>query len=380
MFREWALPLMITSQQWQQGALASCPNLCSKNGICGISSVCECYNGYTGPDCSQRTCSMGKAWADYATVDDTAHALAECSNRGHCNRITGLCECEGTGLLFEGAACERLRCPSDCNDRGRCVSMQTLAWMQDPGAIRADCGSADVCSDGACTVADYSVCQGVFKYTSPWDAKMIQGCYCDEGFEGFDCSMRTCIKGDDPLTTGQLDEIQQIGCRADGGSFTLSFKDITTSNIAWDASVADVKAAIVALRSVPDFGASNAISVSFSVGATACENGSSNVMTITFSQLFGDLPLLIPDGTNLEHTGGTFPVITSDEFQVGTKESEECSNRGFCSQFSGYCTCEDDWAPSDGANGPGLRDDCGYESVAATACPGPGKQALSHVS
>jgi len=38
------------------------------------------------------------------TAADTAHALAECSNAGICNRGTGKCECfDG----FEGDACQR---------------------------------------------------------------------------------------------------------------------------------------------------------------------------------------------------------------------------------------------------------------------------------
>jgi hypothetical protein len=35
---------------------------------------------------------------------------------------------------------------------------------------------------------------------SLWDADKIYGCVCDEGFEGHDCSLKSCPKGDDPLT------------------------------------------------------------------------------------------------------------------------------------------------------------------------------------
>ena len=31
-----------------------------------------------------------------------------------------------------------------------------------------------------------------------WDADRIYGCICDEGFEGYDCSLRKCPLGDDP--------------------------------------------------------------------------------------------------------------------------------------------------------------------------------------
>ena len=42
-----------------------------------------------GADCSLRKCPLGPAWADQATATDTAHALAECSNRGLCDRTAG---------------------------------------------------------------------------------------------------------------------------------------------------------------------------------------------------------------------------------------------------------------------------------------------------
>ena len=35
-------------------------------------------------------------------------------------------------------------------------------------------------------------------YTN-WDANKIQGCLCDIGYEGFDCSRRACPKGRDPM-------------------------------------------------------------------------------------------------------------------------------------------------------------------------------------
>ena len=49
--------------------------------------------GFAAADCSQRTCPQGPAWSDAATADDVAHNLAECSNRGTCDRATGVCAC-----------------------------------------------------------------------------------------------------------------------------------------------------------------------------------------------------------------------------------------------------------------------------------------------
>ena len=33
-----------------------------------------------------------------------------------------------------------------------------------------------------------------------WDADRIYGCFCDDGYEGYDCSLRSCPLGDDPNT------------------------------------------------------------------------------------------------------------------------------------------------------------------------------------
>ena len=35
-----------------------------------------------------------------------------------------------------------------------------------------------------------------------WDADAIQGCYCDWGYGGPDCSLKLCPRGDDPITRG----------------------------------------------------------------------------------------------------------------------------------------------------------------------------------
>ena len=119
-------------------------------------------------------CPSGNAWVDYPTDNNVAHAaLTECSNMGICNRITGRCSCrEG----FTGEACQRLACPNDCNGRGRCISMR----------------------DAASSVIDGEQFdfEGIYE---GWDADMIHGCVCDDGWDGYDCSLRcdrylyTCV-------------------------------------------------------------------------------------------------------------------------------------------------------------------------------------------
>jgi hypothetical protein len=113
-----------------------CPGTtaCSSVGLCDLTvsnSVnvdrCTCATGYTGGDCALRLCPKGAAWFDEATAADTAHAPAECSNRGECNRASGQCKCMGG---FEGSACERTGCPDKCNGNGVCVSNARQAELR----------------------------------------------------------------------------------------------------------------------------------------------------------------------------------------------------------------------------------------------------------
>lgn len=70
--------------------LGNCPNNCNHHGNCDIYSRCSCTDGFIGADCSLKACPSDKAWSDQAIGIDNSHNLAECSNRGICNRVTGL--------------------------------------------------------------------------------------------------------------------------------------------------------------------------------------------------------------------------------------------------------------------------------------------------
>ena len=167
---------------------AICPDYetlpyCSGHGDCSISGRCDCWEGWTGGSCAERTCPMGRAWADVATATDTAHALAECSNRGLCDRATGRCVC---GVGFEGSACQRMGCqgtsddglPLGCSGHGECLSLRDLARFE------------------------YDKWSQRFLYETPWDAEAIYGCLCTFPYTGPACTTRTCPEGDDPLTSG----------------------------------------------------------------------------------------------------------------------------------------------------------------------------------
>jgi hypothetical protein len=151
---------------------AICPNLCNGVGTCDIYDRCICNRGvdgeplYIGSDCSLRTCPKGVAWVGDVVSSNNVHPLAECSNKGICNRKTGACMCFEN---YEGLACERNICPKDCSDQGECYTQKQLA--DEAGRI----------------------------YSTPWDSNKQTGCVCDAGFRGYDCSLIECPSGPDPL-------------------------------------------------------------------------------------------------------------------------------------------------------------------------------------
>ena len=322
-----------------------------------------------GADCSLRRCPNGTAWADFPTATDVAHASAECSNMGTCDRASGKCKCRQG---FSGAACQLMRCPGgvesgkDCSGHGVCMTMR----------------------QAASTVDGY----GMLRKTTYnlWDADKIFGCSCDPGWTGYDCSLRTCPLGDDPLETasGTNDEIQILDCLCGSGcagSVQLSFRGQTTSAIAHGADATAIKTALEALRTIVS------VSISLDAGTALCDTD--GVATkITFTHQPGDLPDLIPYSASLSQTsgspifavrvGGASSIYGSNPASVtGNREAKECSNRGICDRSSGECECstldgdnDNLWSSSNGAGGSvakaaGARGDCGFASLTVTSCP-----------
>jgi hypothetical protein len=191
--------------------MGECPNGCSGNGDCMAKDMCNCYKNYQGNDCGDRTCLFGRAHVDTPKGDinmdknrlspgwiltnsqqdpaqtyeyfnpdavaDEAHFYMECSNKGICDRTTGLCQCfDG----YEGNGCQRTTCPAKCNGHGTCESARELA-SKNVGTLFGQEGSV-----GAVT---YDL----------WDSNSTYGCRCDPWFHGPDCNKRNCKVGVDPL-------------------------------------------------------------------------------------------------------------------------------------------------------------------------------------
>lgn len=349
----WTTLLLIICLS-KNGAMdtGACPNGCSNKGRCTTPGrICQCLDGFAGADCSEKVCPFHEAWSDQAISPDVAHQPAECSNMGVCDRATGLCLCR---VGWEGKACERKSCALNCGNVGSCLSMSYYASTRDPGEMAVYTGT-------------------VFKYNN-WDADMIYGCRCDNRYWGYSCSNRYCPVGDDPMTGNgantvtnpkQVNEIQRGQCKAGLGTFTLSFRGVSTAPIAFNAKAPAIQAALEAL---PTIGAGG-VRVILSSAQACMDSGGS--WTIEFLNKFGDVPLLVPDKQFLSFSSPVQSVLLLvSQVQVGTKENLECSNRGLCDASTGYCTCSTNFDTSDGYAASGTRGDCGFATQAIQACPG----------
>ena len=358
---EFHLGVLLLLGLFISACLGGCPNGCSGHGTCGFDGnnvgVCSCsyqWNTSQGPDCSKLNCPSGVGWWSYASAVDTAHDKVECSNMGVCDRVTGTCTCE-TG--YEGAACERLSCPSDCSGHGKCLSMREMGSNQDDVRL----------------FNSYAYAQ--------WDADKILGCSCDIGYTGYDCSLRECPKGHNPVGSTAVTEIQILDCICQttcSGHFYISFMGEIV-RIEHDDTSALLQTKLEATSGI------KAVSLTLNGGTTVCDNDGVST-AIEFTSQAGDLPsIIIKDTTSLTSTGTT-PVVGivtggsagtyGGTSRDATSTAVECSAKGVCDTSTGLCSCLSQAAGtggtflgSDGAGSAGSFDDCGYASVTPTACP-----------
>lgn len=318
-----------------------CPGAiaCNAHGVCAGNPTyrCTCNDGWTGSDCSERLCPKDVAWFTLPNADDEAHLFesVECSNMGTCDRASGICTCnEG----FVGAACHQMTCPGGtelCTGHGQCLDMTTLAEL---ATVNGE-------------LAGYTYGRTPNK-PSTWDGLKVHGCHCDEGYTGYDCSLRVCPLGDDPRTTEQLDELQVISCTDTDGNGDISFKfreQVTVVPISASATMQQVKDALETLSSITSVAVDL---VDITKDDKLCTIGG-NQMVVTFLTEHGNLPRLQIIQQNVDN-------IAVTEQQEGTKEVLECAGRGVCDASTGTCECFIGYSSSNGMGGPGTTGDCGY--------------------
>jgi len=132
---------------------------------------------YTNPDCSGKTCPSGKSINALPLSNNDHTQMVECSNVGTCDRTTGTCTCQQG---FTGKACNRRKCPNNCNNRGQCKMINEI--VEDVTLLNS---KLDWTSSG-------------LTYTA-WDETISAGCHCDVGYHGPDCSIAECPSTVDPM-------------------------------------------------------------------------------------------------------------------------------------------------------------------------------------
>lgn len=346
---------------------ATCPNLCSGHGNCGSSDRCTCYANWQGADCSERICPYGFAWVDAPSTSGTnfAHWYAECSNKGICDRSTGMCNCFAG---YEGKGCKRQSCPNSCSGHGRCYFIEELTTLPFP--------AASLRNNGPRHIVDWSNAygqgQGAYQkaisldsapYYYGWDTSKQQGCVCDAGYEGADCSLRQCPRGDNVLTvnTAPAAFVQTITI-ASTGDFVAAADEIvltftTLEGAAYTTTPIKVTGTLdvtqignniqTALTSLPNHaiptvtvsvtrnaGVSLVIAVTFSDAATT---GVQNPLQVGFTgcRRAGCAPYYL----GVQGTAATTGVTASIAVNAPTSESAICSEHGVCDTATGLCKC-----------------------------------------
>ena len=292
--------------------------------------------------------------------------------QGTCDRSAGTCTCQ---IGYSGDNCQQLECSpvtdpaatstdstAKCNSQGTCDSIATWATeAQD--------------SDGS--PASYTY--GQSSTAATWDKDSIYGCRCTRDYyrgpfsdeksdvTGVDCTQYFCPVGDDQRTTGQYHETQTIKCIADGGTFTVTFRESTSNAIAYNANQATIQSTLNSMTSVSRTLFGGQFTVGVSVALTEVSNGntasaacssSGTYIALTFTVDLGDIPMATVS-SSLTLTASSATLVVA-ETTKGTMENAECSNSGLCDFETGQCRCHEGYTSSDGAGNLGVRGDCGY--------------------
>merc|ERR1719197_1051057 len=362
----------------------------------------SCEPGYTGSDCTQKKCPYSMSFATtrtaskadwlyapsaalftetesygddsniktgtYQVTKDTTfsnqHVYTECGGRGLCDRSTGQCKCFGS---FTGEGCRRTTCPNDCSGHGQCRTDANSFYYigQTPVAAWGD------------EIPDYSKTSGSPTWGIHTSWLKYQQCHCDAGYEGDDCSLRMCPKGDDPETECANDlgnDKQRITCafakdKTGAGAadlkkafiylrFTDQFNGVYDTRpilIDTDKKADEVANSIQdALEALPNF-AIPQIEIDVNLA-----NKAAPVIDVEFTDGHNtgkQTLLVVKDHASCEHgsqpkfvkvteVAGAKADITCSVARIALtnneyKEHATCSNRGICDQSTGLCNCFD---------------------------------------
>jgi len=310
--------------------------------------------------CDDETPAGQQSQCTKDTTFDNQHVYRECGGRGLCDRSTGECKCFPS---FTGEGCRRTTCPNDCSGHGQCrTEANSFFYLgQTPSA---PFGSQ---------IPAYAREVGVPTWGIHWPWLKYQQCHCDAGYEGDDCSLRQCPKGDDPETDCNTDrgyDFQQISCDfrgdATAGFFQLRFTDqfggeydtrpikIDPVGLSLEENANSIQDALEALPNfaIPEVeidvelptATSPVIKVFFTDGHNTGKQNMLQVIERSKCE-HGSQPYFKVDDGNEEDGVGDLDcgVERENPFPAGStyRESATCSNRGVCDQSTGRCNCFD---------------------------------------
>ncbi|KAL7541763.1 hypothetical protein ACHAXR_011191 [Thalassiosira sp. AJA248-18] len=326
-----------------------CPNRCSVNGVCNNLGTCECASGFTGGDCSVRSCPSGSAFSDVAQTADTAHQDTICSGRGSC--VDGNCACNDG---FTGVACERTQCKNDCSHRGRCVSMHQLVE----------------------TTRNHESQQ--YSYDQ-WDADKIYGCICDLGYTGYDCSLRVCPSGfsggDCSLRTckkglawfgypsaNDVAHDEEVECSSSGNCHR-TVGECSCNDGFFGAACEYMGCA----GEDPEQSCSgHGTCLSMRELGLLHTNADTSPSPITYGSdpngaATWDADRIFGCSCDVGFEGYDCSLRTCPQgIEPSTSESHTCSRKGVCNHQTGKCKCFAGWGSSDGSGSLGPNNDCGH--------------------
>uniref|UniRef100_A0A665U0B5 Zmp:0000000846 n=1 Tax=Echeneis naucrates TaxID=173247 RepID=A0A665U0B5_ECHNA len=186
---------LLSRLEMLEGEVSALRNQCGGDGTCEVGTKpfcnghgnfsaetcgCVCEPSWKGPNCSEPACP------------------SNCQDRGRC--VDGKCECfKG----FSGEDCSVQVCPVDCGDHGRCVGVVCVC---SDGFSGEDCSQTEClnnclgrgrCVDGDCVCKEPWTGFDCSELICPKDCydrgRCDNGtCYCEEGFTGEDCGELTC--------------------------------------------------------------------------------------------------------------------------------------------------------------------------------------------
>jgi hypothetical protein len=120
-----------------------------------------------------------------------------------------------------------------------------------------------------------------------------------------------------PFQAGGTAETQTLtkAGTVSGGTFTLSYEGEVTTAIAWDATAADVQAALEALSTI-------------GLGGVVVTGGPLNTgpFTVAFKGQSGDLPALVADTTNLTGAGAGVTVAEGTKGTAGANDGRQTTS------------------------------------------------------